>query len=302
MELVIMAAGMGSRFGGLKQIEPIDEHGNFIIDYSIFDAIRCGFDKVVFIVKEENLETFKSTIGSRIEKFVNVEYVFQGTDNIPKKFNIPSNRTKPFGTGHAVLSAQSAVESSFAVINADDFYGYDAFRVVAEFLKNNTSQNNYAIVGYHAVNTMGSGGSVKRGICKITNGKLKSITESSLTPSENGKLFAQAIDGSDDSVHEIDDGTIVSMNMFGFTKPFMQHLSDRFGLFLENNKDNLLSCEYFLPTVVSDLVKENKVSVDVLDTTAKWFGITYKEDKEEVEQAILDLKKQGIYPENLWKK
>lgn len=301
MELVIMAAGMGSRFGGLKQIEPVDPNGNFIIDYSIFDAIRCGFDKVVFIIKKENLEAFKTTIGSRIEKFVEVEYVFQDTSNIPEKYNIPTERTKPFGTGHAVLAAKPAISTSFAVINADDFYGYDAFAVLSEFLKNNNDENRYAIVGYHAINTMGSAGSVKRGVCKSENGKLKSITESSLTSTENGDLLAKAIDGSDDTEHEIDPNTIVSMNMFGFTKSFTEHLSDKFDLFLEKNKNDLSSCEYFLPTVVSDLIQENKAVVDVLDTSAKWFGITYKQDKEEVERAIAGFVSDGVYPKNLWR-
>ena len=300
MELVIMAAGMGSRFGGLKQIEPVDPNGNFIIDYSIFDAIRCGFDKVVFIIKKENLEAFKSTVGLRIEKFVDVEYVFQDTSNIPTKYNIPTERTKPFGTGHAVLAAKPAINDSFAVINADDFYGYDAFVVLAEFLKNNTIENKYAIVGYHAINTMGSAGSVKRGVCKTENGMLKSITESSLTPTENGDLIAKAIDGSNDSEHSIDPNTIVSMNMFGFTKSFGEHLQNKFDLFLEKNKNDLSGCEYFLPTVVSELIQENKAVVDVLDTSAKWFGITYKQDKEEVEKAIAKFVSDGVYPINLW--
>lgn len=299
MNLVIMAAGMGSRFGGLKQIEPVDKNGNFIIDYSIFDAIRCGFDKVVFIIKEENLELFRSTVGSRVEKLIKTEYVFQSNDNIPSKYAIPETRKKPFGTGHAVLCAKPAIDSAFAVINADDFYGYDAFKVVSDFLKTNDNKNVYSIVGYKAINTIGNSGSVKRGICHYENGYLQNITESSIEKSENG-LVAQAIDGSDSTPHSIEDGTLVSMNMFGFSKEFVEHLNERFENFLETNKNNLESCEYFLPTVVANLIKENKVDVKVLDTTAKWHGITYKEDKPEVLAAIQSLVEAGVYPENLW--
>ena len=300
MELVIMAAGMGSRFGGLKQIEPVDSNGNFIIDYSIYDAIRCGFEKVVFIIKEENFDLFRSTVGARVEKLIKTEYVFQSNDNIPATYQIPQDRTKPFGTGHAVLCAKPVVTSNFAVINADDFYGYDAFRVVADFLKNNENENQYSIVGYRAINTIGNSGSVKRGICTQENGFLKDITESSISKLEDGSLSAHAIDGSDDTEHSIENNTIVSMNMFGFTKNFVDHLEQYFVDFLEKNKANLSSCEYFLPTVVSNLIKAGKVDVKVLDTQAKWYGITYKEDKQEVLDAIADFVKQGVYPENLW--
>ena len=300
MELVIMAAGLGSRFGGLKQLEPVDKNGNFIIDYSIFDAIRCGFKKVIFVIKEENKDAFKETIGSRIEKLIDTEYVFQNTDNIPEKYNIPSDRTKPFGTGHAVLCAKPKITSSFAVINADDFYGYDAFKVLADFLKEDTVENKYSIVGYHAINTMAKSGSVKRGICGIENGELLTITESSISRTENGTLSAHAIDGSDDTEHFIEDDTIVSMNMFGFKKGFADYLEEYFAEFLEANKEDLSKCEYFLPTVVSTLIKENKATVDVLDTSARWYGITYKEDKQDVCDAIETFVKNGEYPENLW--
>lgn len=301
MELVIMAAGMGSRFGGLKQIEPVDEFGNFIIDYSIFDAIRCGFDKVVFIVKEENLEAFRSTIGKRIESKIKTEYVFQNSSNIPEKYVIPPERTKPFGTGHAVLAAKDVVSTNFAVINADDFYGYDSFVKLSEFLKSNTIQNRYAIVGYQAINTMGSSGSVKRGICSCENGELKSITESSISLKENGALEAIAIDGSDATPHEIEKNTLVSMNMFAFTPNFMKELENGWFEFLESNKNNLSTCEYFLPTKVSNLICENKVDVEMLETTSKWLGITYKQDKDDVVAELKQLRELGVYPNNLWK-
>lgn len=299
MELVIMAAGMGSRFGGLKQLEPVDSNGNFIIDYSIFDAIRCGFDKVVFIIKEENYDDFRETIGKRVEEKIKTEYVFQNNSNIPDSYHIPEERKKPFGTGHAVLCAKDAVSSNFAVINADDFYGYDAFRVVSNFLKNTGGENQYALVGYNAANTIGKSGSVKRGICSSENGILKTITESSITKTENG-LIAKAIDGSDDTEKEIPDDTIVSMNMFGFTPNFLTQMSGEFIDFLNNNRQNLSTCEFFLPTVVSNLIQKGVAETSVLETSAVWFGITYREDKQEVEEALAEMVKAGIYPENLW--
>lgn len=302
MELVIMAAGMGSRFGGLKQIEPVDSNGNFIIDYSIYDAIRCGFNKVIFIIKEENFNLFRSTVGSRVEKLIKTEYVFQNNKNIPSKYEVPETRTKPFGTGHAVLCAKPAITSGFAVINADDFYGYDAFRVLSEFLKNNNNEDTYSIVGFRAVNTFGNSGSVKRGVCASDGKTLKTITESKIDKLEDGSLSATAIDGSDPTPKIIAPNTIVSMNMFGFSKTFAQHLESYFVEFLEENKNNLDSCEYFLPTVVSKLIESNKASVDVLDTSAKWYGITYKEDLQEVISAIKDFVANGVYPANLWEK
>jgi len=300
MNLVIMAAGMGSRYGGLKQLDPIDENGNFIIDYSIFDAIRCGFDKVIFIIKEENYNLFRDTVGKRVEKKVETAYVFQKNDNIPAEFNIPADRTKPFGTGHAVLCAKDEVNSNFAVINADDFYGYDAFKAAAEFLKNNSNEDNYALVGYKANNTFCNSKSVKRGVCGVENNKLSSIVESSLSKNENDEIIATPIDGSGLEPFKIENEKTVSMNLFAFTPKFMNYLDEYFYEFLNKNKENLSSCEYFLPTVVTTLISENKVSVDVINTDAVWFGMTYKEDKEVVKASILKEVQKGIYPSNLW--
>ena len=300
MELVIMAAGMGSRFGGLKQLEPIDDNGNFIIDYSIFDAIRCGFDKVVFIIKEENYNAFRETVGKRVEKRVETAYVFQKNDNIPSEYEIPKDRTKPFGTGHAVLCAKNEIKSNFAVINADDFYGYEAFKSASEFLKKNADDNNFALVGYKADNTFCGAKSVKRGVCGVENNKLTSIVESSLSKDENGEIIATPIDGSNIKPFKIEKEKTVSMNLFAFTPNFLGYLEESFNEFLENNKNNLTSCEFFLPTVVTNLINANKVSVDVINTNAIWFGMTYKEDKELVKQSILGEVKKGIYPENLW--
>ena len=300
MNLVIMAAGMGSRYGGLKQLDPIDKNGNFIIDYSIFDAIRCGFDKVIFIIKEENYNLFRDTVGKRVEKKVETAYVFQKNDNIPAEFNIPADRTKPFGTGHAVLCAKDEVNSNFAVINADDFYGYEAFKSAAEFLKSNTNEDNYALVGYKANNTFCNAKSVKRGVCGVEDNKLTSIVESSLSKNENGEIIATPIDGSGIEPFKIENEKTVSMNLFAFTPKFLNYLDEYFYDFLNKNRENLSSCEYFLPTVVTTLISENKVSVDVIDTDAVWFGMTYKEDKEIVKDSILKEVEKGIYPANLW--
>ncbi len=298
MELVIMAAGLGSRFGGLKQLEPIDDNGNFIIDYSIYDAIRCGFDKVVFIIKRENLDAFKTTIGNRIEKHIKVEYVFQELKT-GKNIEVPATRIKPLGTGHAVLSAKDAVSSNFAVINADDYYGYDAISKMAEFLKSNTNERVYSLVGYEAANTIIGDEPAKRGVCKCNNQKLESITESSIVP-KNGKLFATALQSENAAEVEIDGATVVSMNLFGFTKTFMKHLDTHFEAFLNDNKNNLETCEFFLPTIVSDLISSGDAETVVLNTSSAWLGMTYKQDKEKVEAYLKKLAEEKIYPENLW--
>lgn len=300
MELVIMAGGLGSRFGGLKQIEPIDAHGNFIIDYSIFDAIRCGFEKVVFIIKRENLNAFKQTIGKRIEKHIKTEYVFQECSGVFGTNNVEISREKPLGTGHAVLCAKDAVSSNFAVINADDFYGYDAFKATAEFLKTNHDENTYAITCYEANNTLSENGSVKRGVCEISEGFLKTIVESKIEKNADGSLSACSIDPSQNLPLPVSNDTLVSMNMFAYTKSFMNHLSVKFDSFLTQPKEVLEKMEFFLPTATSELIKENKAKVKVLHTTSKWFGITYKEDKDEVARAIHLLAKKGEYPESLW--
>ena len=301
MELVIMAAGLGSRFGGLKQLEPIDNNGNFIIDYSVFDAIRCGFNKVIFIIKKENLNLFRETIGKRIESKIETEYVFQDNSNIPGYYTIPDDRQKPFGTGHAVLCAKDAISSNFAVINADDFYGFEAFKSVASFLKNNTNPANYCLIGYPVENTLSSSGSVNRGICNNSNGALTSITESKISK-ENGLLLAKPLSSPHAPEYQIASDTLVSMNMFGFSQNFLDGLNNHFLKFLEYNKNNLSSCEFFLPTVVSNMIEEKVATVSLIKTCARWYGITYKEDKEEIVNAIIKMKNEKIYPNNLWQK
>ena len=298
MTLVIMAAGMGSRFGGLKQIEPIDEYGNFIIDYSIYDAIKVGFKKVVFIIKKENYDIFRDTVGKRVEKYIEVEYVFQEVDMLPKGYSVPEGREKPWGTGHAILCAKDAVHENFAIINADDFYGRDAFRVVAEFLKNNTDPSKYAMAGYKVCNTLSETGSVKRGVCKVENNYLTGLIES-VVDRKDGKLIASPLEGGDD--FEVSEDDTVSMNMFGFTPALFKALEEGFPKFLDNNKDNPLKCEYLIPSIVFEEIEKGEISVEVLKTSAVWQGITYKEDKDKVVREIKALVDNGEYPKGVWK-
>ena len=242
MTLVIMAAGMGSRFGGLKQIEPIDEYGNFIIDYSIYDAIKAGFTKVVFIIKKENYNIFRDSVGKRVEKYIDVEYVFQELDKLPEGYSIPENRVKPWGTGHAILCCKDVVKENFAIINSDDFYGRDAFRVIVEFLKNDKSNSGigeYAMAGYMVKNTLTENGSVKRGVCQVENGYLSRLIESSIE-NKDGKLVATPLE--DGEEFEIDPEGTVSMNMFGFTPQILDYLYETFPIFLDSHKDNIDKC------------------------------------------------------------
>ena len=298
MTLVIMAAGMGSRFGGLKQIEPIDEYGNFIIDYSIYDAIKVGFTKVVFIIKEENYDIFRETVGKRVEKNIQVEYVFQKLDNLPGGYSVPEGREKPWGTGHAILCAKDAVHEKFAIINADDFYGRDAFRVIAEFLKNNNDESKYAMAGYKVCNTLTENGSVKRGVCEVKDGYLTKLIES-VIDRVDGKLIASPLEGGED--FEISEDDTVSMNMFGFTPKIFEYLEEGFPKFLDDNKDNILKCEYLIPTIVFNEIDNGNVTVEVLKTSAVWQGITYKEDKDKVVSEIKSLVDKGEYTPGLWK-
>ncbi len=302
MDLVILAAGMGSRFGGLKQIEPIDEYGNFIIDYSIYDAKEAGFDKVIFIIKKENYEVFKNTIGKRVENVIETHYAFQSLDLIPEGYTLPKDRVKPLGTAQAILAAKDFVSDSFIIINADDFYGKDAFKVAANYLRSlpHGSKNVYGNVAYHVLNTLTENGSVKRGILVFDeNKKLNSLIESKIEK-KNGKLMASPLDTNEE--HEIPFSTLVSMNMFAFTADIMEHIENNFKKFLDENMNNLMTCEYLIPTLVSDLIEANVLSVDILSTSAVWYGITYKEDKESVVNSIKNLREKGDYPEKIWSK
>lgn len=292
MDLVIMAAGMGSRFGGLKQIEPIDEHNNFIIDYSIYDAIATGFDRVVFIIKKENYDIFKATVGKRVEKRIKVEYVFQGG---VEGFE---DRTKPWGTGQAILCCKDVVKSNFATINADDFYGRDAFKVAADYMKDVDPKScKFGLVGYRVANTLSANGSAKRGICKVRCGKLTDIIESSVQK-ENGVITASPLSGAPSFV--VDKGQTVSMNMFVFTPKIFEYLEQGFVDFLSANKNDYQKCEFLLPDVVKDLIARKEATVKVLDTSAVWQGVTYKDDKPQVVAEIKKLVDSGLYKNGLW--
>ena len=295
MTLVIMAAGMGSRFGGLKQIEPVGPNGEFIIDYSIYDAIKAGFTKVVFIIKEENYNIFKETIGSRIEGKIDVEYVFQDIKNVPEGVVLPETRVKPLGTGHAILSCKGTVNEPFAIINSDDFYGRDAYIKAANFLKEDTTD--YAMIGYLIGNTLTENGSVKRGYSEQINGYLSNIIESSVYKEED-KIKVEPLDGRDSFYAKDDD--LVSMNMFCFKTDMIDYLDKRFMQFFNENHDNLEKCEYLIPDVVFERIEKDNLKVRVIDTNAIWKGVTYKEDKEELVNYINNLITNGEYPNNLY--
>ena len=298
MTLVIMAAGMGSRFGGLKQIEPIDEYGNFIIDYSIYDAIRVGFTKVVFIIKKENYDIFRETVGARVEKYIDVEYAFQELDKLPEGYTVPDGRVKPWGTGHAILCAKDLVHENFAIINSDDFYGRDAYRVIAKFLKENHDATKYAMAGYKVKNTLTENGSVKRGVCQAENGYLTKLIESKIEKID-GKLMATPLEGGED--FEVSGDDLVSMNMFGFTPSMFECLENGFVKFLDSHKDDLTKCEYLIPSVVFEEIEKGNATVEVIKTDAVWQGITYREDKDKVVRALKELVDNGEYPQGLWK-
>ena len=298
MTLVIMAAGMGSRFGGLKQIEPFGNDGEFILDFSIFDALKAGFNKVVFIIKEENYDLFRDTVGKRIEDKIEVEYVFQKNDEIPKGYEKPETRVKPWGTGHAILACKDVVKENFVVINADDFYGKDAFITASKFLKEEHNQNEMAMVGYKVINTLTENGSVKRGVCEYSNSYLTKLIESSVEK-VNNEILCTPLDGSEKFT--VEENTLVSMNMFIFTPLIFDILEKEIKNFFEENKENLEKCEFLIPDVVYKNILNNNISVKVLDTNSKWYGVTYKEDKEKVLEAIHNMIDMNEYPEKLWK-
>lgn len=299
--LVIMSAGMGSRFGGLKQIEPIGPNGEIIIDYSIYDAINAGFEKVVFIIKKEIEKDFKESVGNRIAKQIKTEYVFQSIDNLPDGFTVPEGRVKPWGTGHAILSCKGIVNEPFVVINADDYYGKESFKLLYDFLVNSQkddNKNNFCMAGFIIENTLTENGYVSRGVCKVDeNGNLNEIVERThIEIVDNKTKYTE--DGQ--NYITIEEGSTVSMNCWGFTPYIIDELDKRFPKFLNDNKENIMKAEFFLPFVVDELIKEDKVNVKVLKTPDKWFGVTYKEDKEKVVNAIKKMIEDKKYPEKLW--
>ena len=298
-ELVIMAAGMGSRYGGLKQIDKVDDEGHIIIDYSIYDAMKAGFRDVTFIIKKEIEKDFREVMDAHLAgKDINVKYVYQEIDKLPEGFKVPDGRRKPWGTAHALLCCLGTVDAPFAVINADDYYGAHAFEKIYNFLKNTNDDGkyHYAMVGYRIKNTVTEQGTVSRGICESDEkGMLKSIVERTKIGIKDGNIYYTE----NDTDYDLDPETLVSMNLWGFTTSYLEECKKRFPKFLEENlQKNPEKCEFFLPSVVSELVEEEKADVRVLDNTDKWYGVTYKEDKETVVNAFRDLKKSGAYPIN----
>jgi len=300
--LVIMAAGMGSRYGGLKQIDPIDKQGHIIMDFSIFDAKRAGFEKVVFIIKKENEADFKEAVGKRMEAVMEVEYVFQDLHNIPEGFEVPEGRVKPWGTAHAVLSAIDVVDGPFAVINADDYYGRDAFQKIYDFLSTTEDDEKYryTMVGYQLKNTVTENGHVARGVCTLDENDYLVKVEERTRIEKRGDGIAFTEDEGE-TWKELPIDSVVSMNMWGFSASFLKEIKAGFAAFLEEGlAKNPMKCEYYLPSVVTKLLVEDRATVTVLETTDKWYGVTYKEDKPLVMAAIQEMKEKGIYPEQVW--
>lgn len=300
--LVIMAAGMGSRYGGLKQIDPVDPQGHIIMDFSLFDAKRAGFEKVVFIIKRENEKDFRESIGDRMSRYMDVSYVYQELTNVPEGYQVPEGRIKPFGTGHAVLSCADAVDGPFAVINADDYYGRHAFEAIYQYLSTHEDDDKYryAMVGYILENTLTENGHVARGVCETDeSGYLIGIRERTRIE-KRGAMAAYTEDDGNTWI-TLPEGSTVSMNMWGFTNSILKELKERFPAFLDKDvKENPLKAEFFLPSVVGDLLAEEKATVEVLKSADKWYGVTYKEDKAVVVEAIKNMKSRELYPERLW--
>lgn len=295
MTLVILAAGMGSRYGGLKQLDPITDEGEFIIDFSVYDAIRCGFDKVVFVIKEENLTLFRQTIGSRFENKIQVQYAFQKLEDLPDGFSVPDGRVKPWGTAQALLAARHLVHEPFAVINADDFYGYSAYRLLANHLSA-AKPGEYCMVGYELENTLTENGTVSRGVCELDrDGFLADVTERTAIR-RNGDHASFEENGIS---YDLSADTIVSMNCWGFTPDIFDGIQREFARFLSEKTDCPQKREYYLPYAVRTRMKEGHCCVRVYASDSVWYGVTYPEDKSKVHDGIEQLKKDGIYPARL---
>ena len=293
--LVIMAAGMGSRFGGLKQIEPVGPSGEFIIDYSIYDAVKYGFNKIVFIIKEENYEIFKETIGKRIESHVKVEYAFQTLDDVPQGVKIPEERVKPLGTGQALYCARKYINGPFAVISADDFFGHESFELLSKSLDN---ENEYSVIGYLIGNTVSENLPVKRGVIfEDENHNLVAMKESKVIKKGN-IIDCETLDGKEKFEVSLDHP--VSMLMNGFQKEFIDFLNTDIIKFFGDEKLDLSTCEYLLPDVINSFINDTKMNFKIISTPSKWQGMTYKEDVEAVKDNIKGLIDKGIYKENLW--
>ena len=300
--LVVMAAGMGSRYGGMKQIDPVGPNGQVIMDYSLYDARRAGFETVVFVIKHEIEDAFKAAIGDRVSKVMQVHYAFQQLDELPAGYTIPEGRAKPWGTCHAVLAAKPFIDGPFAVVNADDYYGPEAFRVMYEYLSTHSDGElyDYCMVSYLLQNTVSENGSVARGVCQPNpDGTLHSVTERTRIETYAGGIHYTEDGG--ESWTDLPGETPVSMNLWGFGKSFLEEADRRFAGWLDENlAKNPLKCEYFLPLVVTELLEEGKARVQLLRSADKWYGVTYREDKPVVVDAIARMTREGLYPEDLW--
>ncbi len=293
--LLILAAGLGSRYGGCKQVDGFGPNKEFIMDYSIYDAIESGFTKVVFLIKRDMLETIENTIAKRIKNKMKVEYAFQEMNNIPSGVVIPEDRVKPWGTAHAIYCCKDAIHEPFVMINADDFYGRESYKEISKYL-DNIKPNNIGIVGYKAKNTMSELGSVKRGVCTVKNNKVKDIVESELRYTD-GKIEARPLNGTE--FHLIDDDTLVSMNMIAFDYSFLKYIDDNIKEFFE--KSDLSKDEFLIPTLIRKSINDKAYTCNIINTDAKWCGVTYKEDKEQLIEFLNKLYDEGVYPKDMWK-
>lgn len=298
MQLVILAAGMGSRFGGLKQMEPMDEAGNFLLDYSVHDAKLAGFNSVVFIIKKDFYEAFKDSIGKRVEKIIKVDYAFQDLNDLPVGFKVPEGREKPWGTAHAILAARDFIKEDFIIINGDDFYGQETYKIAYNYLASlpKGSKGKYANVAFNVANTMTENGSVKRGVAFGKDGYLTKLIESTVEK-KDGKILCTPLEGGES--FNVEPSDLVSMNLFCFNKDLIDELNRKFPIWLKDNI-NVPKSEFLIPSVVDELVHEGKASLKLLSTPSVWFGVTYKEDKPGVVKALAELTAKGLYKKGLY--
>lgn len=299
--LLVMAAGMGSRYGGMKQIDPVGQNGELILDYSLYDAKRAGFEKAVFIIKEENEADFRKVLDKGAGRHMEIELVYQTLQNVPQGFEVPEGRVKPFGTGHAVLSAHGSINTPVAVINADDFYGQEAFQKMYDFLSQakDGAKCDYAMVGFYLKNTVTENGFVSRGVCETKDGYLANIVERTRIERRGTELAYSENDG--ETWNPLEDNAVVSMNLWGFTPSVFDYLQDGFIRFMkEDVPNNPLKAEFYLPFLINEMLQNGKAQVTVLSSHDKWYGVTYQEDKEEVVAAIQGLSATGQYPAPLW--
>ena len=298
--LLVLAAGIGSRYGGLKQMDPVGPSGEVVIDYSVYDALRSGFGKLVFVIRKDIEQSFRETLGSRFEGLAQVEYVFQELNNLPEGFSVPADRQKPWGTGHAILMAKDVIKEPFAVINADDFYGADSYSRLAGYLSRvSSTSTDFAMVGFKLANTLSEYGKVARGVCQTDKqGKLADVEELTNIVIDQSRGVVNI--NPDGSQRGLTGSEIVSMNMWGFTPKLFEHLESKFKTFLSSSGSNP-KAEYFIPSVVNELIKAGEASVKVLETASAWFGVTYREDKPRVVQCVSELIGRGLYPSKIYK-